>query len=200
MESTPMSEPQGMEVIERFTQVLDALGISYAIGGSVASSAYGTARFTQDADIVVEPFTPLVERFLAAIKDEFYISEQAMHQALLTRGSFNIIHFKAAFKIDIFIQGRNEFEQHLIARSREAKLSESARVSLHLVSPEDIILLKLRWFQEGGCVSQRQWTDVLGVLRVQKQALDFEYMEHGARELGFTELLQRAITESQIGT
>jgi hypothetical protein len=118
----------------------------------------------------------------------------------LTRGSFNIIHFKTAFKIDIFIQGRNEFEQHLITRSRETRLSKSAKVSLHLVSPEDIILLKLRWFQEGGCVSQRQWTDVLGVLRVQKQALDYEYMERGARELGLTELLQKAIAESQMGT
>lgn len=195
-----MNEPQGMEGIERLARVLDTLGISYAIGGSIASSLYGAARFTEDADIAVEPFSPLADRFYEMIKDDFYISEQAMRQALTAHGSFNIIHFKTAFKIDIFIQGHSEFERQLLARNRRLRLTDAGQKELCVVSPEDIILLKLRWFREGGCVSQRQWSDVLGVLNVQKQALDYGYMKECASELGLADLLQKAVTEAQIDT
>jgi hypothetical protein len=195
-----MSELQGMEVIEQLARVLDTLGISYAIGGSIASSLYGAARFTQDADVTVEPFLPRADCFYEAIKNDFYISEQAMRDALTAHGSFNIIHFKTAFKIDLFVRGHGEFEQQLITRSRKTKLTGSAPMFLRFVSPEDIILLKLRWFQEGGRVSQRQWTDVLGVLSVQQQTLDYAYMSQCADGLGLVELLKKAITEAQRNT
>jgi hypothetical protein len=200
MDSRTMNEPQRMEAIEQFARVLDTLHISYAIGGSIASSLYGTARFTEDADITIALFSPLADKFYEAVKDDFYISEQAMRQALIARSSFNIIHYKTAFKIDIFVEGRTDFEQRLIARGRETKLADSAQMSLRLVSPEDIVLLKLRWFHAGGCISQRQWSDVLGVLKVQRQALDYGYMKESARELGLAELLTNAISEAEIGT
>lgn len=59
-------------------------------------------------------------------------------------------------------------------------------------SAEDTILQKLRWFQKGGGVSERQWDDVLGVLKVQADALDYAYMQRWATDLGVAELLQQA--------
>jgi hypothetical protein len=185
-----------IEVVERLADVLDSLGIAYAIGGSLASSVYGTSRFTQDADITVQPFSRVADRFYEIVKKEFYISEQAMRQALDSCGSFNIIHFETAFKIDIFVQGPDEFEQRLLARSQEAQLNDSSRRRLRVVSAEDIVLLKLRWFRESGGTSQRQWDDVLGVLRVRRPSLDFEYLTESARKLGLVELLDRAIAEA----
>jgi hypothetical protein len=64
------------------------------------------------------------------------------------------------------------------------------------VSPEDIVLLKLRWFKETGGTSERQWNDVLGVLAVQAEALDFDYLTDSAKELGLQELLDRAKAEA----
>jgi len=185
------------EVIERFADVLDGLGIRYAIGGSVASALYGTVRFTRDADISVEPFSPLADRLYDLLKDEFYVSKQAMEQALKSHGNFNIIHFETAFKIDIFIQGPGEFEQRLFDRGRMQRLSDMSRRDVSVVSPEDIILLKLRWFRETDCTSERQWNDVLDVLAVQQDALDMRYLTDSARKLGLEELLHRAITEAE---
>jgi len=184
------------EVIERLADVLDSLDVRYAIGGSVASALYGVVRFTRDADISVQPFSLVADRLYDLLKDEFYISREAMEEALKSHGSFNVIHFETAFKIDIFIQGPGEFEGRLLDRRRMLRLAEISRRDVCVVSPEDIILLKLRWFKETDCTSERQWNDVLGVLGVQGKSLDFEYLMDSARKLGLEELLERARAEA----
>ncbi len=191
-----MGQAYHLDVVQRFVDILDALGIPYAIGGSMASSAYGMMRFTQDADITVPPFPAVAERFLDAVKVEFYISEQAMREALRTRSSFNVIHFETSVKIDLFVQGSTEFEQQLLTRSRKVRLTPAAQRELSVVSPEDIVLLKLRWFRETGGTSERQWEDVLGVLRVQGETLDRQYLAIWAKKLGLEELLDRATAEA----
>lgn len=184
-------------VIERLADVLDSLGIRYAIGGSVASALYGTVRFTRDADINVQLLSASADRFYECVKGEFYISEQAMRHALSTHGSFNVIHFETSFKIDLFVQGPGEFERQLLVRSRRVKLTDTAQSEVCVVSPEDIILLKLRWFQETGGTSEHQWSDVVGVLGVQGEGLDYGYLTDWARKLDLSELLNRAIAETR---
>ena len=191
-----MSEMREIEVLERLAEVLDGLGIPYAIGGSIASSMYGTVRFTRDADIGVYPFTSVADKFYAMLKDEFYVSEEAMQQALGCCGSFNIIHFETAFKIDFFLLGPSVFEQQLVVRSKMVRLGESPESDLCFVSPEDVILLKLRRLSEGDGFSEKQWDDILGVLAVQGRALGFPYLAEYARILGVEELLERAIAEA----
>jgi len=190
-----MSDVQQSEVIKRLTDILDELKIGYAIGGSIASSIYGTPRFTQDADITVQPFLPVAERLYEMLKDSFYISKEAMYQAINSHGSFNVIHFETAFKIDIFT-ANSEFEKLLLTRSKKNKIEESINKSFSLVSPEDIILLKLKWYKQSDFISDRQWSDILGVLSVQKNSLDFDYLKNWAKKLGLDKLLQKAITES----
>lgn len=184
------------EVIERLADVLDSLGIRYSIGGSVASALYGTVRFTRDADITVQPFSPLADRLYGLLKDEFYVSREAMEEALRSQGSFNVIHFATAFKIDLFIQGPSAFEGRLLDRRRMLRLNDMSHRDVSVVSPEDIVLLKLRWFSMTGGTSERQWNDVLGVLGVQGKSLDFEYLTDSAKELGLEELLNRAMAEA----
>jgi len=184
-------------VIERLADVLDSLGIRYAIGGSVASALYGTVRFTRDADINVEPFSRVADKLHERLQNEFYISREAMEEALRAHGSFNVIHFETAFKIDLFIQGPREFEGRLLERRHMLRLSDESTRDVSVVSPEDIILLKLDWFRQTAGTSQRHWDDVLGVLAVQGESLDFQYLTRSARELGLEELLDRARAEAE---
>jgi len=191
-----MANPQDIVVLEKLTEVLEKLRIAYCIGGSIASSAYGTVRFTQDADITVEPFGPTAEKFFETLKSDFYISTDAMYQALKNRSSFNIIHFATAFKIDIFIRTDTDFQKQMLARGRKLRLGSSDK-EVSFVSPEDIILLKLDWFRQSGGASQRQWSDVQGVLVGQAKSLDFEYLKNWAKKLGLVELLDKALSESK---
>lgn len=192
-----MNRPQELIILQGFSDILERLGIAYAIGGSIASSIYGTVRFTEDADITVEPFDSQADKLFELLKPEYYISREAMYQALKQLSTFNIIHFESAFKIDVFISKNTAFEKQLMARRRSLKLSDSLEKSFSVVSPEDVILLKLQWYHTGGHSSERQWDDVLGVLAVQAEKLDFEYLKEWAGTLKITELLEKAISEAK---
>ena len=68
----------------------------------------------------------------------------------------------------------------------------------YLASPEDIILNKLGWYRLGENVSERQWHDVLGVLKIQKEVLDIDYLRYWAKELRLDDLLEQALSDSKI--
>ncbi len=190
-----MDSPQELKTIRKLTDLLDQLNIVYAIGGSIASSIYGVVRFTQDADITVSPFPSVADELYEILKDGFYISKQAMYQALESRGSFNVIHFETSFKIDIFVQADDDFEKQLLARSRKIDLGDLLDKALSFISPEDIILLKLKWYSQGGSSSERQWSDILGILAVQNKNLDFKYLKQWAVKLRLSDLLQKAMAQ-----
>lgn len=190
-----MNNPQELTALEKFTDILDKLGINYAIGGSMASSAYGSVRFTEDADVMVEPFDDKAEEFIQSLKPEYYISKDAILYALKQHSSFNIIHIESVFKIDIFVRKDTDFEEQLMLRRRPLKLSDSLKKTFSVVSPEDIILIKLCWYRDGNYSSNQQWKDVLGVFNIQAEQLDVKYLKKWASKLYISELLEKAISE-----
>ncbi len=192
-----MSELGELAILKNFTDALESIGIDYVIGGSIASSLYGKVRFTQDVDMTVEPFEGKADEFFRLVRSDFYISWDAMQQALRQRNSFNVVHLESAFKIDVFIRKDTEFERQLLTRRKFVKLSERSKKAFSVVSAEDIILLKLRWYQQGGCSSERQWEDILSVLEVQTDGLDFEYLKKWSAILGVSELLGKAVSEAE---
>lgn len=193
-----MNEPAEIEVIKLFTDILDELNIPYAIGGSIASSVYGRVRFTQDADITVTLLDDKAEQFYNSIRRHFYISKSAMHQAVRGKTSFNVIHTQTAFKIDVFVAQDNEFDNNLIQRAQKIKLSEDIEKTFSVVTAEDIILLKLMWYKQTDCSSEKQWSDLLGVLTGRRDALDFDYIKSWSKKLQVDVLLTRAMKESEI--
>lgn len=176
-------------------ETLDCLQIPYVIGGSLASSTHGIARTTRDADIMADMSEQHVQPLVQALGGAFYLSEDAMREAIARRSSFNLIHLASGFKIDIFIKPRTAFAQlQLERRNTQAVFPEPAPL-LYVLSPEDILLNKLVWYKLGGGVSDRQWDDVLGVLKVQGSRLDLSYLKRWAKELNVDDLLERALTE-----
>jgi hypothetical protein len=190
-----MAEPEEYLVLKQLTDALDDMKINYAIGGSIASSVYGKVRFTQDADITVASFANKAERLYTVLKENFYINKDAMCQAISNRSSFNVIHLTSAFKIDIFVQKDDDFHRQLFLRRKKVKLDESIEHLFDIVSAEDIILLKLQWYQSAGCISERQWSDILGVLDVQAQLLDMKYLRSCSEKLGLSGIFLKAIDQ-----
>jgi hypothetical protein len=187
---------EGMQAVEQVVAVLVEFGIPYAVGGSVASSMFGEPRFTEDADISVEPFGGRESEFVARFGAEYYLSLSAIEDALRRRSCFNIIHLPSGFKVDIFVRQERAFEASVMSRRRLMPLASSPGRSLAVVSAEDIILLKLEWYRLGNETSDRQWRDVIGVLQVQARALDEDYLDRWAAELGVDDLMARARAEA----
>jgi hypothetical protein len=185
-----MSDQIELSILGHFTGILDSLNIAYAVGGSMASSVYGRVRFTQDADLTVEPFAAKAQQFLELVLKDYYIDADAMYYALDHRTSFNIIHLQTAFKIDLFVRGETEFQRQLIRRRRMVRLSEKEETKFAVVSPEDILLLKLTWYVQGGRSSDRQLDDVRGILATQRDSLDFAYLKKWASILEVADVLE----------
>jgi hypothetical protein len=175
---------------------LDRLGIRHHLGGSYASSVHGLPRQTRDADLVVDMDSQAVMPLAALLRSTFYLDEDRMRQAVARRSSVNLIHLATGFKIDLFIKGDRPFDESELARSRLADLPGVPGRQAPVKSAEDTVLRKLAWFSAGGGTSERQWLDVLGILKVQRGALDQEYLARWAEELGVRELLERAKREA----
>lgn len=191
------SDQEFQPVLRHVLRTLDALGIGYAIGGSLASSLHGINRMTHDADVTVEPFVGREAEFAAAFpRPDYYLSPDAMRDAIRIRSSFNVIHLPTGFKIDLFVRKDEPFERIAFGRRGEYPMPVLPGDAVMVHSPEDTILFKLRWYRLGGEISDRQWGDVQGVLKVQAGRLDDGYLDRWAAELGVTDLLVRARSEA----
>jgi len=185
-----------LEVTLKVTGVFEKLGVPYLIGGSLASALYGMVRTTQDADIVAEMRLEHIPLFVSALRDEFYLDEMMIAHAIQNHSSFNIIHRESMFKVDVFIPRRRPFLQSQLARAQRQTFTFETEVSAKFASPEDTILAKLEWYRLGGEVSERQWRDILGVLKTRAGELDLEYLQRWSNELNLQDLLERALTET----
>jgi hypothetical protein len=71
-------------------------------------------------------------------------------------------------------------------------------VQVFLRSAEDTILSKLEWYKTGGLIYEGQWKDIIGVIKVQGDLLDKNYIMKWAEELGVKDLLEKALEEGRV--
>ena len=177
------------------TQAVESLGIPYFIGGSLATAVHGVARATMDVDLVAELQPSQIQPFLQALGDNFFADEQMIRNAIRQGMSFNLIHKETMFKVDIFPAKDRAYDRAQFERRSAYTLAEESEQTAYVASPEDNILSKLEWYRLGGEISDRQWQDVLNVLKIQGERIDRAYLQHWAAELGVADLLTRALEQ-----
>jgi hypothetical protein len=178
--------------------ILESLNIPYYIGGSVASSLQGELRYTEDLDLVINIQANQVQSILNVLSKDFYISDIAVDDAIRGRtSSFNVIDLETTEKADMFVMRNDGFAISKMERKQlYIPVNRPTSDGIYLCSPEDTILQKLVWYRMTKNESQRQWRDVLGVMKLQGDRLDFEYLQKWAEELSLSDLLETASTES----
>jgi len=185
-----------IEALSKVIECFDRLGITYYIGGSLASSAYGTARATMDVDLVSNVKMSQVDDLVQSLEADYYISAEMIREAIRRHASFNLIHLETMIKIDVFIAKDRPYDSAALTRRRLETLDEESSRKFYLSSPEDSVLSKLQWYETGGRMSEQQWKDILGVLKVQSDKLDLEYLKCWASRLNLSELLNRSFDDA----
>lgn len=176
------------------SRVLEALGIVHTIGGSIASSFAGEPRSTAGIDFVVALEESDVASLVSRLSTEFYVDDLALRRAVRERSTANVIHHATQLKVDLFVAGGTPLDWQQLQRRQKVTLGPGQ--TLHVHPPEDILLQKLRWYREGGGVFDRQWRDILGIVRVQGPRLDRDYLTLNAPVLRVGDLLARALSEA----
>ncbi len=180
-------------IVARVARVLRSIGIRYVIGGSFASSIYGIPRATHDVDVVAELHVDHVDSLTRELAGEFHVDAAMMREAIRQRSSFNILHRASMFKADVFVSPDDAWSRERLTRARAEQLDTTdGPVIVHFSSPEDTLLHKLVWYRLGNEVSDRQWGDAVGLLKIQKDHLDDDYLDRWAPVLKVEDLLGRA--------
>lgn len=174
----------------RVAAVFDELGIEYTLGGSLASSLQGEPRSTNDVDFAVNLAEAQVPRLVECLGADFVVDADALRAAVKAGRSCQMYFLPVVLKIDLFMRGATAFDRMEFARRVRVPLGEH---TLYAASPEDNLLRKLLWFRDGGEVSDRQWRDILGIIRVSGASLDRAYLARWADQLGVSGLLSRAL-------
>jgi hypothetical protein len=187
------------EVVAAITPVVnefERLGVAYYLGGSIVSSMQGIPRATLDVDMIADLAPKHVAPLVNALKADYYVSQPMILDAIARRSCFNLIHLATSFKVDVFVVKNRPYDRAAFARiGKRSAAPEAVSSRFFLASPEDTILAKLEWYRLGDEISERQWRDVTGVMKVNINSLDRQYLERWARELGVADLLTNAWKE-----
>jgi len=189
-----MSENPGLiEALEPVAKVFQAMEIKFYIGGSVASSFHGASRSTMDVDLVADFRAKDVDHFVSQLQSEYYVSKAAINDAIARLSCFNLIHLPSSFKVDVFVLKGRPFDISSMNRAVDGKIDLTSDSEFPIASPEDTILSKLEWYRLGNEISERQWEDVVRVMKVVGDQADHDYMMRHADDLNVADLLQKLL-------
>lgn len=186
-----MSDLGQQDILITISKLLAQNSISYLLSGSLAGSYYGYPRATHDIDFVIEVNGQGLKKIIKALsglgKDYVY-SKAEIELALKDKSQFNIFHQETGIKVDFWVSRGTDFD---ISKSQRAKEIVFYKQKIRLVSAEDLILTKLLWCKR--LVSERHLRDCGGILKVQKEKIDKEYLSFWLKKLK----LQRIFKEIQ---
>ena len=190
-----MIQPTLVEMIRLTADALEAEGVTYALTGSVASSIHGEPYTSEDADFVTRMTPAQAQGIARHFQDGYYADAAMLGNAAIHYGSANIYELKRGVKIDITVLPNTEFNQEIFRR-RMLFHPPQWDHGFYVVSPEDLILMKLAWRRDTR--SSKQWENALGVARMHGARLDWKHLRHWAQQIDVKDDLEQLFKEANI--
>jgi hypothetical protein len=190
-----MNDARVLAALRPVAALFDRLGIVWHIGGSVASATFGVARSTLDVDLAADVQAIHAEPIAHALRGDYYADAELILDAVRHRSCFNLLYLKSYFKVDVFVPADTVYARTALCRSVPGVLRDGGdAATFPFATAEDVILHKLEWWR-AAAGSDRQWSDLLGLLRAQRARLDMAYLQKWADALGLADELTRLIAE-----
>jgi hypothetical protein len=174
--------------LSRVIQVLTDLGVDYMATGSVVSSVQGEPRSSHDIDLVVALPAGAAPALVSAFPPpHYYLSADAIADAVRTGTMFNLLALDEGDKVDFWVLTDEPFDRSRFGRRRQEPVWG---IPLTVSAPEDTILAKLRWAKLAGG-SEKQFVDALRIYEVQRPNLDLDYLASWVVQLGVEPLWEQ---------
>ncbi len=173
-----------------FQRLFEGLGISYAVMGGVAVRYYGIPRPTYDVDFLVAiDRDQLPKLYHAAEVSGYTVPEAFLNGWIDVVGGMPLVRLELfvgakCVDVDLFL-AESAYLQEILRRRR---LEQMEGVNVWLVTPEDLILLKLMSHRP------RDVADI-GDIRFAQGPLDESYMRMWADRMGIRPLLEQVFAE-----
>ncbi len=170
-------------LLARVVAALAAADVPYMVTGSLVSSLQGVPRASHDVDLVIDARSADAQRIAESLAaPDLYVDPRTVADAVARRTMFNVIDSSTGDNADFWVLKDEPYDRERFARRVHV---HALGLDLAVSSPEDTILMKLRWAAQAGG-SQKQTDDVLGVYEFQGDALDHGYLDDWAARLGVT--------------
>lgn len=176
-------------LIAKIARILSRLKIKYFVTGGYAVAVWGRLRATFDIDVVIamhQPHIPALAQAMRTLGKSVYVDEDMMRSALILKGEFNIIHPESGIKIDFFIAGQDPRSKLEFGRAKQCTIQGQ---KIYFISPEDLILSKLRWYKDSG--GEHHLEDARSVIKKSDKILDYNYLETRAEEQAVKSLWEK---------
>ena len=165
--------------------------MEYFLGGSLASSLQGEPRATNDIDFVIALPAGRILALRDALGTDFEVDTDMRRDAVLHACCANAFYLPVVTKIDFFGRDYEPLDDSEFSRRRPVMVRATGE-TIVVKSAEDTVLRKLLWFREGGGVSEKQWRDIVSVLRISGDTMDDAYLDSWSSRLSLEVLLRRA--------
>ncbi len=176
-----------LKLLKDICNKLDNARIEYMLTGSFAMAFYSTPRMTRDIDIIIKVSPKDIHQIIDLFKNDFYISQAAVEEALKNTTMFNIIHNDTVMKIDFIIRKNEEYRVNEFLRRQKISIDDTL---ISVVSPEDLILSKLFWAKDSN--SELQLRDVRAIKAAVKN-IDDDYIKKWAKKLNLESILKKVL-------
>lgn len=182
-------------------QVLEELHAEWYLGGSLASSLHGMQQLAQDVDFVIYLDPQQLPTLLSHLKGQYLFNEDLLQGVVPQRSSFSLIHLASLMKVDIVLPSLGTFD--IAMKQLVAPMVLDERYPAYPVaSASEMILFKLyRYYQDAhsrkdGMRDDAEWNDIMGMLKVQGEKLDFSLLERYSKALNIMDVWQVILTNA----
>ena len=182
-----MTESLELAVLSDVVSRLKSAGFDYMLTGSLAMNYYAEPRMTRDIDIVVALVSTDTGKVIEIFQDAYYLSPDAVIDAIHDRNMFNLVHYESVVKVDLIVRKESKYRRLEFDRRQSIQVGE---LVTWIVSKEDLILSKLSWAQDSQ--SEIQLNDVRNLLATKP---DLEYLRDWSSQLGLDLMLQECLNE-----
>jgi predicted nucleotidyltransferase len=175
-----------LRVLQDVVTRLERAGFPYMLTGSLAMNYYTEPRMTRDIDIVLELRAADATHVAELFRPEYYVSTEAVRDAMGHRSMFNIIHTESLIKVDFILRKEEPYRRVEFERRHGVRIDD---MQVFLVSKEDLIISKAHWARDSR--SEVQLRDVRNLLTT---GYDRVYLERWVEELNLQAVIEDALS------